>query len=127
MATKSMRYDHPAYIARLTVGGELGQSARFSFAAFTTMILKSVQFASSVAYATANTIVLYKVSALDTSTATLGTATMSTAMTNYPSIASTTTFSAGDCLAAVSGASDSTGKAAVGVEFHLQPGASVTV
>lgn len=127
MSTVNMRYDHPAYVTHLTAGGSVGQSGSYRYAAFTTMLLKSVQLAGSIAQATANTYVVYAISQGGTSTATLGTATFTAAnMAQKTNVTSTATLSQGDSVTVTGGASDATGVIAVGLELAVVPGANVT-
>ncbi len=127
MSTRSMAYDHPAYTARITAGGSVGQSGSYRYAAFTSMLLKSVQLAGSIAQATANTYVVYTISQGGTSTATLGTFTATANnMAQTTNITSTTTLSQGDSVTVTGGAADATGIIAVGLELEIVPGATVT-
>ena len=127
MATVSMAYDHPAYIARITAGGSVGVSGSYRYAAFTTMLLKSVQLAGNIAQATSNTYVVYAMSQGGTSTTTLGTATFTANnMAKKTNVTSTLTLSQGDSVSVVGGAADATGVIAVGVELEILPGATVT-
>ena len=127
MTTKSMRYDHPAYIARITAGGELGQSASFSYAAFTTMLVKSIEIAGVIAQGTANTYVVYSISQSGTSTTTIGTYTVTAGnLAQSTNITPTTTLSQGDAIRIVSGAADSVGKVGIGLELAVVPGSTVT-
>jgi len=127
MSTVNMAYDHPAYLARITAGGSVGQSGSYRYAAFTTMLLKSVQLAGNIAQATANTYVVYVMAQGGTSTATLGTWTATANnMAQTTNIVATNTLSAGDSVSVTGGAADATGVIAVGLELEIQPRASVT-
>lgn len=127
MSTVSMRYDHPAYLARITAGGEVGQSGRYAFSAFTSMLLKSVELSGTVAQATANTYIVYKLTQAGTSTTTLGTWTATAAnLAQSTNITSTLTLAQGDAVVVTGGAADATGKVGVGLELEVVPGASVT-
>ena len=127
MATVNMAYDHPAYLARITAGGSIGNSGSYRYAAFTTMLLKSVQLAGNIAQATSNTYVVYVMAQVGTSTATLGTWTATANnMAQTTNIVATNTLSAGDSVSVVAGAADATGVIAVGLELEIQPRASVT-
>lgn len=125
MATVNMRYDHPAYIAHVTAGGEVKAGTTFRYAAFTTMLLKQVMLAGSVVQGTAATYPVFVISQGGTSTATLGTFTATTAnMAQKTSVTSTATLSAGDTVA-VTGSGDGVGAIAVGLDMVILPGASV--
>jgi len=127
MSTVNMAYDHPAYIARLTAGGSVGQSGAYRYAAFTTMLLKSVELAGSIAQATSNTYVIYTISQGGTSTATLGTATFTAGnMAQKTNVVGTATLSQGDSVTVTGGAADATGVIAVGLELQVVPGSAVT-
>jgi hypothetical protein len=127
MSTISMRYDHPAYIARITAGGEAKAGTTFRWAAFTSTILKSVMIAGAIVQGTQATYIAYTISQAGTSTATLGTFTATTAnMAQSHSFTGTSTLAAGDSVAVVA-AGDGVGAAAVGLELEIQPGATVTV
>jgi len=129
MATKSMAYDHPAYLVPQTVGGGIpaGVSAQFKFAAWTTMLLKSIQIAADGAGtgAAADVVLLHKINngTSTTSLANLGTWTAGQfSPTNY---VGTHTFSRGDLIALTKG-TDGTVKYTAGIEMYLSPGADVT-
>ncbi len=125
MATKSMAYDNAAYEAVILTGGILtGASGRAGYAAFTTVLLKSVQVASVTAgtAADAKTLMIIRQSTATTTTA-LRTDTAAVNSINY---AQTSTLSAGDSVYVVKGA-DLTELAVVGFELVIAPGSNVTV
>ena len=127
MSTVNMAYDHPAYLARITAGGSVGQSGSYRYAAFTTMLLKSVQLAGNIAQATANTYVVYVMAQGGTSTATLGTWTATANnMAQTTNIVATNTLAQGDSVSVIAGSADATGVIAVGLELEIQPRASVS-
>ena len=130
MATKSMSYDHPAYLAPVTsshtsVAGATTNGARF--AAYTAMIAKSVTLYSLVAgTATTHGYTINKLSGTTTTSigvTTLGTATIGT-VTNVT--LGSTALAQGDTLLLTSLA-DATGTVVAAYELLVTPGASVTV
>jgi hypothetical protein len=132
MATKSMRYDHPAYQAVLAAAqGEVGGAATTGynkFACFTAMILKSVQATVTVAgTATTNILTINKIAAGGTATTSIGSITLSTSTVGTTTNVAITsgTLAQGDIVQANTGA-DATGKSAVTYEFVVVPGATVT-
>lgn len=134
MTTKSMMYDHPAYVARQGAAmGEVGGAATTAygkFAAFTAMIGFSLQATVTTAgTAAGHTLTINKISGTSTTalaTATLGTSAAGTTL-NVPlsTSAGGITMLQGDVLDVVTGA-DATGKAAIAYEVGLQPQANVT-
>ena len=136
MTTKSLAYDHAAYIARVGAPmGEAGGAATTQygkFAAFTAAIAFSAQFTTTVAGTVAgHGFQVVKISG--TTTTALGTQTIGTATAGSTFnlvLAGTATGGVallqGDVLAAISLA-DATGKAAVAYEVQNQPLANVTI
>ena len=129
MATIDMRYDHPQYLVRLTGGGEVAAAAssRFTFTAFTTALLKSVQLGCVIALGTTNTYVVSRISQAGTSTTAIATATFTAGnMAQRSNITSTHVLSQGDSVTVVKGSTDGVGIVGVGVELAVVPGATVT-
>ena len=132
MATKSMRYDHPAYQAVIPAAqGEVGGAATTGynkFAAFTAMILKAVQATVTVAgTATTHILTINKIAAGGTATTSIGSVTLSTSTVGTTTNVAITsgTLAQGDIIQANTGA-DAAGKAAVTFELAVVPGANVT-
>lgn len=137
MATKSMSYDHPAYVTPQTVGFEIGAGSALvggKFQAFTTLLLKSATIAVTVAgtmtAAAANEYTLSKVNGTTTTSVgfsgNLGTTVAYTAGTNVVLGGGTTTLTQGEFLVCKRG-TDATAQGSVAYEFLLSPGANVTV
>lgn len=135
MATKSMAYDHPAYIG---VGSQsfacaAGASAVSAnkFIAFTNLIVKSVTVAVVTAGTSAgagNAIIVKQITGQGTTTTALATATLGTNTAGVSvNVAITTngTLAQGETLTFTNG-TDATGAAVVGVEYVVVPGATVT-
>lgn len=128
MATKSMAYDNAAYEAVLPValGSLTGASGTTNrFAAFTTLLIKSVEITVVTAGTSASQVInLFTLS---------GTATTTTALTTYGSaqakngtnVTSTLSMVVGDACWVGKG-TDATDVFAVGMECVVLPGASVT-
>ena len=121
---KSMVYDAPAYLAVLTVGGQLsGNAGKVGYAAFTTMLLKSVQINLQTAGTAADAKTLFIVRQGTATTKTvLKTDTAAVGGANY---AQTATLSAGDSCYVAKGA-DATEVGQCSFELVLTPGAAVT-
>lgn len=130
MAVKSMAYDHPAYQAPQSVGGNIaaGVSAQFKFPAWTNLILKSVQAQANGGGtgAAQDVLLIHRISNNGTTTTSLANIGTWTAgqfqSTNY---VGTHTFTKGDTLAITKG-TDATVTYAVSAELYLVPGADVT-
>lgn len=130
MATKSMAYDHPAYVAPQSVGGviDAGVSTQFKFLAWTNMVLKSVQAqADGNGTGAANDLLrLHRISNSGTTTTSLAVVgTWTAAQFHTQNWVGTYTFTKGDALALTKG-TDATVKYAVSAELYLSPGADVT-
>lgn len=137
MATKSMAYDHPAYLIRQgESAGEAGGAATTAygkFAAFTAMLLFAAQVSVTVAGTTtgaASGLAVVRLSG--TNTTTLATVTLSTQAVGYTTNVALTTATGGlsivqgDVIYALS-LTDATVKAALSFEMALTPGANITV
>jgi hypothetical protein len=130
MATKSMRYDHPAYTAPQSVGGVIaaGVSSQFKFLAWTDMVLKSVQAQADGAGtgAAQDILRLHRISNSGTTTTSLAViGTWTAGQFHTQNWVGTYTFTKGDALALTKG-TDATVKLAVGAELYVSPGADVT-
>lgn len=137
MSTKSMAYDHPAYQDVKQVPGEIAaavssKSARW--AAFTSLVLKSLTVTVVTAGGTANTIDLIRQASGGTALTTMcsvsnaiGTAVGGVTTNVLMTHASAGSIAQGDVFYAVKGSADGTGVYAVAVEYSITPGASVTV
>lgn len=134
MATKTQRYDHPAYLVPQCVTVDVGAGAESTgkFTAFTTLLLKSATTVVTVAgtstaanfndlefsiYGTATTSV--------GSTGNLGTTAAFSIGTNVLLANGTQTMTQGETLVAISG-TDGTAQANVTYEFLIAPRASIT-
>ncbi len=136
MATKSMAYDHPAYLVPQTYTGEIIATASAKtarFAAFTALQLKSITVTVVTAGGTANTIDLIRQATGGTALTTMATisnviGTSVGGVTTYAVMthASAGSLAQGDVLYATKGSADGTGVYAVAVEYVVTPGASVT-
>lgn len=121
---KNMAYDNAAYVAVLTVGGQLsGNAGKVGYAAFTTMLLKSVQINLQTAgtAADAKTMTIIRQGTATTTTV-LKTDTAAVGGANF---AQTATLSAGDSVVLTKGA-DATEVGQCSFELVLTPGANVT-
>ena len=136
MATKSMAYDHPAYLVPVTFGGEIGAAASAKtarFACYTAMAIKSFNASVITAGGTANTVNLIRQAAGGTALTTMA-SIASTIGTNVGGItvnalathASAGSLAQGDILWAEKGSADGVGVYAIGVELVLVPGSTVT-
>ena len=136
MATKSMAYDHPAYLSLQVYQGEIAaavssKSMRFSLPAAT--VLKSFNATVITAGGTVNTINLVRQAAGGTALTTMA-SIASTVGTNAGGVtinalathASATALSQGDVLWAEKGSADGVGVYGISIETVLVPGASIT-
>ena len=133
--TKNMAYDHPAYSSVHFIGGAAAagaSSAPVRFAAFTTTIAKSLQITPIVqGTGTGNcTVTVEKIASGGTAITTLAqcvVGTLSPGVTTNVRLDTNanSTFAAGDVLRVQNGA-DATSVLAIGIEYVLSPGASVT-
>ena len=130
MATRSMSYDHPAYLTPLVSSADIpattvAQAGRF--AAWTTMIAKAAQVSVMVAGTDTviPTLVFRKING--TSTTVIGSSNISTNAIGYTTnvLFTNGTFAQGDIFVAVKGA-DATAVFAVGVEWRVSAGANIT-
>ena len=133
--TKNMAYDHPAYTVPGFIGGAAAagaSSAPVRFAAYTAMVAKSLTVTPIVAgTGTGNcTVTVEKIASGGTAITTLAQVVMGTTAAGVTtnvllSSSANSTFAAGDVLRVQNGA-DATSVLAVGIEYVLVPGASVT-
>lgn len=133
--TKNMSYDHPAYTSVGMIGGAAAagaSSAPVRFAAFTAMLMKALTVTPIVAgTGTGNcTVTVEKIAAGGTAITTLAQVVMGTTAAGVTtnvvlSTSANSTFAAGDVLRVQNGA-DATSVLAVGIEYVINPGASVT-
>ena len=127
MATKSMAYDNAAYEAVLpvalgTITGASGNSQRF--AAFTTMLIKSVTLKTVTAGTSASQVLnLFTLSGTTTTTTAL--TTYGSAVNTFTNVTTTLTMSQGDACW-ISKGTDATDVFACGLEMVILPGANVT-
>lgn len=136
MATKSMAYDHPAYLVPLNMpGGEIAATASSKTARFSVpyaMTVKSMQVTVITAGGTVNAVSLVRQASGGTALTTLASAAtaISTSVggvtTNVLMTGAGATLAAGDVLWAAKGAADATAVFGVGIEAVIIPGADVT-
>jgi hypothetical protein len=135
MATKSMAYDHPSYLAVVPVAlspgaaGASNQSGRF--VAWAAMAIKSVQVITTTS-GTSTThvqrLLIYRGGGTSTETTvlmTLGSAALGTSVGNFAAT-STMTLAQGDSVALLQG-TDATIVAQASLELVITPGANVTL
>ena len=128
MATKSMAYDHPAYVAVIpvSVAPLTGAAGTTGFAAFTAMLVKSITMHADTAGTTASDAItaLFRPAA-GTSTTTTVIGTFGSAVTNGTTFFNTFTMAQGDSLRLLKGA-DATTTYSVTFETVIVPGSTVT-
>ena len=137
MATKSMAYDHPAYLTRHLISGSIAAAASSKtnqVAMPTAVSLKSAVVTVVTAGGTANTIDVIRQATGGTALTTMCTianaiGTAVGGVTTYAMMthASASALAQGDVIWAQKGSADGTGVYAVGIEYVLVPGANVTV
>jgi hypothetical protein len=128
MATKSMSYDHPAYLSPyvfsgLSAAGASGVTTKF--AAFTAMKIKAVISGPVVAGTSASQPLLFSKSGTATSTTTLTALTSASTATIYDQLSTAVTLAQGDQFWYTHG-TDATASNAVAFECVVTPGANVT-
>jgi hypothetical protein len=132
---RNMAYDHPAYLTPHFIGGAAAAGASSTpvrFAAFTALVAKSLTVTPITAgTGTGNcTVTVTKIAAGGTAITTLAQVVVGTnaaGVTTNVLLSSNanSTFAAGDVLAVQNGA-DATSVLAVGIEYVIVPGGSVT-
>lgn len=135
MATKTQRYDHPAYLVPQSVTADAGAGAAAvggKFTAFTTLLLKSATVTVTVdgtTTAAASNDYTFQIRGTATTSvgyvSNLGTTVAYTPGTNVVLANGTQTMTQGETLVAVRG-TDATAQANITYEFLIQPGASIT-
>lgn len=129
MATRNMRYDHPAYVAVLgaglgTVGAGSGAASQ-RFAAFANLQLKAINY-STVTSGTGAATDVKSLFIIRQGTATTTTALSTTTAAAYVlNFTSTATLAKGD-VAYVGKGTDATEVGAATLEYTIVPGADVT-
>lgn len=128
MATTNMSYDHPAYTAVYglptgQINGNAGASTKF--AAFTSMLIKSVTLKPTTAGSSNDVFSFVQISGTTTTTANLG--TFGSAATAFQNLVSTSAIvlAQGD-TGYVQKGTDSTGTYVGMIEYKIQPFANVT-
>jgi hypothetical protein len=130
MATKTLAYDHPAYLvphvfAGNTTVGANGISQKF--AAFTAMQIKAVQSSPNIASTAAGSQpLMYTVSGTTTATTTLTVLTSGARTTRNDALSTAVSLVAGDQVYLTHG-TDATAVMSFAVECNLTPGAALTV
>jgi hypothetical protein len=133
MATKSMGYDNPTYVAvGEDQGGAIaagsGTSQVTKFVAFTALILKSATCRISAAGTSADTMSLVQISGTTTTTTALGTTgSGATGFVNYLIPSTAANMAQGDEYYIQKGTDATLAYAAVSVERTVTPLANVTV
>lgn len=134
MATKSMAYDHAAYITPYVIPGDIAaavssKSARF--AAFTAMTLKSLNVSVITAGGTANVVQVVRQAQGGTALTTL--ASVSNAIGTHVGGVTTNVLTTGtnaivqgDIIWAEKGSADGVGVYAVSFEYVVVPGSTIT-
>lgn len=129
MATKTLRYDHPAYtvpyiFAGNTTVGASGVSQKF--AAFTAMSIKAVQTSPIIASTAAGSQpLMYTVSGTTTSTTTLTVLTSASRTTRNDALSTAVALAQGDQVHITHG-TDATAQLGFAIECYLTPGAVLT-
>lgn len=127
MATTSMAYDHPQYtvsqgVTLGTLSGASGNSQRF--AAWTNMLIKSVQLMPVTAGTSASQVYNLFVKS-GTATTTTAIATYGSAVATTTNVTTTLTLTQGDAVWMSKG-TDATDVMASALEVRVVPGATVT-
>ena len=135
MATKSMAYDHPAYLVPVLVGGEIiatASSKTARFACYTAMTVKSFNATVITAGGTVNGVNLVRQAAGGTALTTMA-SIATTIGTNVGGVtinalmtSTVGNMAQGDVLWAEKGAADGVGVYGIGIEMVVVPGATVT-
>ena len=136
MATKSMAYDHPAYVVPQTFQGSIAATASattLQVAMPYAASLKSAVVTVVTAGGTANTIDVIRQATGGTALTTMATianviGTSVGGVTTYALMthASATALAQGDVIWAAKGSADGTGVYAVAIEYVLIPGTTIT-
>ena len=130
MATKSLAYDHPAYITPYVFSGSTTVGANGlsqKFAAFTAMQIKAVQTSPNIASTAAGSQpLMFTVSGTTTATSTLTVLTSASRTTRNDALSTAVTLAQGDQFYVTHG-TDATAQLAVAIECYLTPGANLTV
>jgi len=130
MATRTLAYDHPAYLvphvfAGNTTVGANGISQKF--AAFTAMQIKAVQSSPNIASTAAGSQpLMYTVSGTTTATTTLTVLTSAARTTRNDALSTAVSLVAGDQVYLTHG-TDATAVMSFAVECSLTPGAALTI
>ena len=124
MATKTQRYDHPAYLVPQMVGGSLdGNAASDRFCAAVNCVVKSWSLQPCVAGTSNDSVTAYQVSGTASTTHAL--ATFSSGATAGTNILGTFTLAKNDAIVLVKG-TDATGDIGWGAELVPVAGAAIT-
>jgi DNA/RNA endonuclease YhcR with UshA esterase domain len=128
MATKSMAYDHPAYLVPIVQAGTIaaGSGTIVKFAAFSAMIVKNYIINPIVLSTSADTITAYQILAGGGTTNTHAFTTVGSAAAAMKSAVGTFTLAQGDELQIKKG-TDATVTYDYAVEMVMVPGANLTV
>lgn len=128
MTTRNMSYDNPAYqmVGAFSGSAAAGASGIIRFCAFADMIAKSLHIKPATVGTSADVVTVYAVT--NTTTKTLGVATIASAQSTFSRMEFTTasrTLTAGDEIRIALG-TDATKVYAVALEYQITPGATVT-
>ncbi len=130
MATKSLAYDHPAYVTPYVFSGATtvgANGATTKFAAFTAMQIKAIQTSPNIASTAAGSQpLMYTVSGTTTATSTLTVLTSAARTTRNDALSTAVTLAQGDQFYVTHG-TDATAQLAVSFECYATPGANLTV
>jgi len=129
MATKSLSYDHPAYITPYVFSGNTTVGANGvsqKFAAFTAMQIKACLTSPTIASTAAGSQpLLYTISGTTTATTTLTVLTSASRTTILNALATAVTLAQGDQMYVTHG-TDATASLSIALECYVTPGANLT-
>jgi hypothetical protein len=128
MATKTLRYDHPAYITPYVMNGAtaVGANGSAKFAAFAAMQVLACHTVPVIASTAAGSQpLMYKISGTTTTTSTLTILTSAAKTAVSDVLATRVDLAKGDAIWVTHG-TDATASLAVAVECQLVGGASLT-
>lgn len=128
MATKSLRYDHPAYITPYVMAGgtAVGANGNVKFAAFAAMQVLACHTTPAIASTAAGSQpLMYKISGTTTTTSTLTILTSAAKTAVSDVFATPVSLAKGDAIWVTHG-TDATASLAVAVECKVTAGADLT-
>ncbi len=129
MATKTLRYDHPAYVIPYVFSGNTAVGANGvsqKFAAFTAMTIKACLTSPTIASTAAGSQpLMYTISGTTTATATLTALTSGARTPLLNALATAVNLAQGDQVYVTHG-TDATASLSVAIECYVTPGALLT-